>query len=82
MNPIEDDPWPNETDEQRRIRHRQTDWYLVEITVNKPGSNLRETVSVRMADNLKLAVYGYCEHKGWDPETAEITNIEHLGVEH
>jgi len=76
------DPWPNETDEQRRIRHRQTEWYLVEFTANKLGSFERETRSVKMADNLTLALQGYCDHKDLDYDTVDVISVEHLGVEH
>lgn len=74
--------WNTETDEERRIRFRKTEWFGISFEGYKIDGTELEKGWVRAADDLGLALSAYCTHKGWDAETINVTETQYLGVEH
>jgi hypothetical protein len=76
------DEWDNETDEERRIRFRKTEWYGVSFDGCKIGSEEIEEGWVRMAGYNELTMQAYCKHLGWNYKSVYVKDVDYLGVEH
>jgi hypothetical protein len=72
----------HETDEERRIRFRKTEWYGVSFNGCKEGSEQIEECWVRMSGDLELSLRAYCEHKGWNYKSVYVKETDYLGIEH
>jgi hypothetical protein len=72
----------DETDEERRIRFRKTEWYAVTFDGNREGSEEIEEGWVRVSGNVEHSTRMYCEHMGWNWKSVYIKDVDYLGVEH
>lgn len=74
--------YENETDEERRIRFRKTEWYGIKFEGYKDDKLQEGWVRVS-GDNHDLIVMMYCMKNSWDiDKDINIIDTMYLGIEH